>query len=110
MRVGFVLIAWTMGLAGCAAPLRVTELQTTAGSPAPANLALGSSAEVAALATLMTERSDWPSVDSGYRMDDQTFYATTTYDVQSHFDRFGSLYYEAVSVRTGVRLGGRSSP
>jgi hypothetical protein len=62
------------------------------------------SAEVAALATQMTERSDWPSVDNGYRMDDQTFYATTTYDLQSHFDRFGGLYYEALSVRTGTRI------
>ncbi len=99
-----MLIAWTMGLAGCAAPLRVTALQAVADSPAPANLALGPSAEVAALATEMTARSDWPSVDTGYRMDDQTIYATTTYDVQSHFDRFGSLYVEALSVRTGVRV------
>jgi len=103
MKVG-ILIAWTMGLAGCAAPLRVTELQASADWPAPANLALGPSAEVAVLATQMTERSDWPAVDTGYLMDDQTFYATTTYDVQSHFDRFGSLYYEALSVRTGTRI------
>jgi len=44
--------------------------------PPPANLALGPSAEVAVLATQMTERSDWPSIDNGYRMDEQTFYAT----------------------------------
>ena len=104
MRVGFILVAWTIGLAGCAAPLRVTALEGTADMPPPANLALGPSAEVAVLATQMTERSDWPFVDNGYRMDEQTFYATTSYDVQSHFDRFGSLYHEAVSVRTGVRF------
>jgi hypothetical protein len=104
MRVRIVLIAWTMGLAGCAAPLRVTVLQASAGAPAPANLALGPSADVAVLAAQMAGRSDWPSVDTGYRMDDQTFYATTNYDVQSHFDRFGSLYVEALSVRTGVRV------
>lgn len=98
MRVGLILVVWTMGLAGCAAP------QMVANIPPTANLALGPSAEVAVLATQMTERSDWPSVDNGYIMDDQTFYATTTYDVQSHFDRFGSLYYEALSVRTGTRI------
>src|SRR5574342_90174 len=98
MRVGLILIAWTVVLAGCAAPLRVTVLEATADLPAPANLALGPSTEVAALATQMTERSDWPSVESGYRMDEQTSKATTTYDVQSHCDRVGSLYYEAVFV------------
>jgi hypothetical protein len=104
MRVRLILVAWTMALAGCARPLRVTALQASAERPRPANLALGTSAEVVALATELTARSDWPSIDTGYRVDDQTFYVNTTYDVQSHFDRFGSLYYEAFSVRTGLQI------
>ena len=99
-----LLTAWVIGLSGCAAPLRFTTLAATPQLPAPANLALGPSVHDARLATLLTERSDWPSVSNGYQVDDVTMYFTTTYDVQSHYDRFGALYYEAQSVRSGVRV------
>ena len=104
MRRSILVTVWAIGLAGCAAPLRFTALEATPGASAPANLALGPSADHARLATLLTERSDWPSVSNGYQMDDVTMYFTTTYDVQSHYDRFGALYYEAQSIRSGVRV------
>jgi hypothetical protein len=104
MKRCMLLTALAIGLAGCAAPLRFATLEATPDSPAPANLVLGSSVYDARLATLLTERSDWPSVSNGYQVDDVTMYFTTTYDVQSHYDRFGALYYEAQSFRSGVRV------
>lgn len=104
MRLGLCLVLGSAVFAGCAAPPHGTTLEATWAMPVPANLALGASEEDARLATLLTDRSDWPSVDNGYRMDDLTMYVTTTYDVQSHYDRYGSLYNEAQSVRTGVRV------
>lgn len=70
--------------------------------PGCANLALGPSEETSRLAALYTGRSDWPSTEVGYRVDDVTFYTSSNYDVQLHFDRNSSLYQEAQTVRTGV--------
>jgi hypothetical protein len=104
MRLGPYLIVLLACLGGCTAPARFATLEAVQGSRPPTNLALRPSAEDTRFATLLNGRSDWPSVDNGYRMEDVTSYATSTYDVQMQFDRHNSLYYEAQSVNTGVRV------
>ncbi len=69
-----------------------------------ANLLLGPYAADTQVATEMAGRSDWPSTTNGYRFNDTTYYSEWQYDYQSHFDRFGGLYAESDTVRTGVRV------
>jgi len=49
-------------------------------------------------------RSEWPAVENGVRLDDVTFYNTISYDAQTYYDRYGSIYREAQSVHSGIRL------
>lgn len=98
--IGLTLIALT----GCHAAERPAYIDSASVDGRPPNLALGPSAEHAWLATRIAPRSDWPSVRTGYRFDDITYYSKTTYDEESHFDRFGSIYYGSQTVETGVWL------
>jgi hypothetical protein len=104
MRRTLLLVAWVALLAGCKAVDRTAVLRSDATPAVSANLALGPSAENSRLAALLPPRSDWPSVDNGYRMDDVTIYTRASYDVQMQYDRQGSLYYEQQSIQTGVRV------
>ena len=104
MRRTVVLILWVALLAGCKGPDRAATIRSDAAPAIRANLALGPSAEVSRLAALLPPRSDWPSVDNGYSVDDVTEYTTALYDVQMQYDRYGSLYFEQQSVQTGVRV------
>ena len=70
--------------------------------PLRGNLVLGPAAEDAWLAEAYAGRSDWPSVDTGYRTDSVTIYTSTIYDVQSQYDRYGSLYAGGTTVQMGT--------
>ena len=98
------LVLWIAFLTGCAGPDRTAVLGSAPERAITANLALGPSAEDSRIAAALPPRSDWPAVDNGYQVDDVTFYTRALYDVQRHYDRHGSLYYEAQSVQTGVRV------
>lgn len=102
MRRCFILVLSLVVLSGCHERDRATVVRTQADGPARANLALGPSVETSRLAALYTDRSDWPSTVTGYRVDDVTYYTSSNYDVQLHFDRNSSLYQEALNVRTGI--------
>lgn len=69
-----------------------------------ANLVLGNSPETASLAQEFATRTDWPAVDVGFRVENVTFFTTTLYDEQAHYDRYGWLSREAISVESGVQL------
>jgi hypothetical protein len=103
MRCHLLLVAGLLLVCGCherhhAAAVTVVQAERAER----ANLALGPSADTSRLAALYASRSDWPSVETGYRVDDVTFYESMTYDVQMHFDRNNSLYDQAQNVRTGM--------
>lgn len=104
MRRTLFLVAWIALLAGCKAVDRTVVVHSDALPRVSANLALGPSAENSRLAALLPPRSDWPSVENGYRFDDATIYTRASYDVQMQYDRHGSLYYEQQSIQTGVRV------
>lgn len=104
MKLGVLLLVALALVAGCSAPSRFAVIEAAPGGPALANIALGPSAEVSRIAAWHAARSDWPSVETGYRVDDITLYMTATYDSQAYYDRFGSLYREAQTIRTGVRV------
>lgn len=100
----------TLLLAGCAAPNRGVVIHSSPPgaveelSTAP-NLVLGPSAEHARLAQLFTQRSSWPAVDAGYRLEEISVYNEVIYDDQTFYDRYGGGYYrEAETYRTGVLL------
>ena len=97
-----ILVAWTALLAGCARSERGVVLSAVPHGEARANLVMARAPETAALATRMSVRSDWPSVDHGYRFDDVTYYSTIRYDEQSFYDRYGGLLYVNEGLRTGV--------
>ncbi len=102
MRWSLLLVAGLLFMCGCHECRRTTVVTYNANGPERANLALGPSPETSELAALFAERSDWPSVDIGYRVDDVTFYTTTTYDVQMRYDRDVSLYVGTQSVQAGT--------
>jgi hypothetical protein len=52
----------------------------------------------------MAERSDWPSVDHGYRSGDVTYYSRIIYDDQSYYDRYTGFSNVANALQTGVLL------
>ena len=91
-------------LAGCGVSEHGAILHARQMRGSHANLALGPSAEHLRLAQRLAVRSDWPSVETGYRLDDVTFYMTAIYDEQSYYDRYGSLFHDTQSLQTGVRL------
>lgn len=96
-----ILIVAVALIAGCSSG------QTSVGYHPPttgrtANLALGPTAEHAWLAPRVAGRSDWPSVETGIRLDAVTYYQEFIYDRESHFDRFGGLYHWTETVHGGA--------
>lgn len=104
MARAFILVAWTTVLAGCARSERCVVLSAETRGELRANLVLARSAETARLAPLMAERSDWPSVDHGYRSGDVTYYSRIIYDDQSYYDRYTGFSNVANALQTGVLL------
>ncbi len=92
------LVSALLVLAGCAGPGGVATFRPTA------NVALGPTADHTWLATRIAPRSDWPTVSTGYRLGEVTYYSRIRYDEQSYYNRFGSLYDSTQSVATGVWL------
>lgn len=82
-------------LAGCASQ--------PATSPTVArNLLFGPQPELNDLA-LQFERSDWPAVITGYRLNEITYYTDDTFDDQVVVDEFGGVYLRtSQSTRTGA--------
>jgi hypothetical protein len=97
-----LLSAAVLVLVGCRAAERFSVMGPDLSGTSQTNLALGPSAEHAWLASQLTGRSEWPAVEVGQRFDDVTFYSTVIYDEQSYYDRFGSLFRESQSFRSGV--------
>ncbi len=89
-------------LAGCGTPQRCAIIDARQPGVPRANLVLGPTADHAWLATQFAGRSDWPTVEVGHRYEDVTYFSTIQHDTQVHYDRFGSFYNQAQTVRTGV--------
>jgi len=71
----------------------------------PANLALGPTAEHGRIAEYFTQRSTWPSVPVGYRLDDAAYHVEVIYDDQSFYDRLGGGYFRmSETARTSTML------
>jgi len=95
-------------LVGCATPPHATVLVAPcvedefARRPI-ANLALGPRGGLPVEAEWFAQRSDWPSVPSGYVFDQVESFTQFLFDDQSFFDRLGgSFFAQSESVRTGV--------
>jgi hypothetical protein len=104
VRSSVLLILLVGTLSGCARHGRCAKLEATPRRAAPANLALGPTVETNRLAASLPDRTDWPAVENGYRVDDTTYYFSDSYDAQYFFDRFGSLYRADQSIRSAVRI------
>ena len=95
-------------LSGCATRERAAVLGNTPGPHGPprcANLALGPTAEHGHIAELFTRRSTWPSVETGYRFGETSYYTEVNYDDQAFYDRFGGGFHRgSESYRSGVLL------
>jgi hypothetical protein len=98
-------------LAGCAGrersrPLRNVIVSSPADAPrCTPNLALGANAADARLAELFARRTDWPAVETGYRLDDQSFGTEYIFSDESFYDALGGGFDRGVqSVRTSVLL------
>lgn len=103
------MLLCTCVLFGCASPDRSVVLHANTFSErldgAPPNLALGPSAETNLLAEELTVRSSWPSLPTGYVLDDVTEATEVMFDDQSFYDRLGGSFFRAgQSVRTRVFL------
>ena len=85
-------------------PRRLCRARCDTPRPLP-NLLLGQSPDQVWLAQQFTYRSDWPSVATGYRFDDMTYFTDIQFDDQSFYDRMGGAFYSSgQQVRTGVML------
>ena len=85
---------------GCARDpaVRMYAVQYRGRTP---NLALSHRADVTALA-LEFDRSEWPSVDVGYRFEDAVEYNTFGVEYQSNFDEFGGLLWGSETYGVGT--------
>ena len=107
LRTAWLLAAAAL-FSGCAAhePSVVVVhevLPPPADNYRPPNLVLGPSAEHARLGEWFAARSDWPSMESGMRLEEVSTYIDATYDDQAYYDRFGGAFFKVQeSVRTGV--------
>jgi hypothetical protein len=95
-RAWLSLALVALGVCGCASPERAAVV--TYGP----NLVLGRSHGLSAAAQQWAGRSDWPSVEWGYVLEDVTFYRRDAYDGQLLFDRYNSSYFINDSTRSGI--------
>lgn len=91
---------------GCVAPPRGVSLEACAseGRAGGANLALGPGPQYVEVARQMNYRSDWPAADIGLWFDDVSQYVDVQFDEQYFYNRFGSFYRTAESVRSAVAV------
>lgn len=66
------------------------------------NCALGQSREDLWVATGLNYRSEWPSVTTGYRLDEVTYHIDIQEDNQFYFGRFGGYYRTTQTVSSAV--------
>ena len=106
MRYGALLIL-CLALSGCA---NQTAGVVLFGSPSGEtqlhrqipNLALGQSRENLWVAAGLNYRSGWPSVTTGYRLDEVTYHMDIQEDDQFYFGRFGGYYRTTQTVSSAV--------
>ncbi len=110
MRRILTIAVVTLLLAGCATRPPLAVIHRHAPNPAARlrgtpNLALGPSAEHLYIAQDFTYRLPPLSAPLGYRVDEISHFAITSFDDQSFFDALGGSYYRTGSeYRTGVLL------
>ncbi len=93
---GFLVVA----LAGCASQNR--GARATTDTP---NLLLGDDPSIGLLAASGPARAHWPSRDTGYRVEDSTYYQIYTYDAQHwYIPNQGTVWTTGESQRVGVLL------
>lgn len=100
----FLIITCALVLTGCAQRPHAAVVRSTPSSagvaPAAPNLALGTDAELAWMAGAYTYRSDWPSVEGGYTLEDWQSYTDVQSDQQFFHNRLGGYYRTSVGVRS----------
>jgi hypothetical protein len=94
-------------LASCAAPpasvLYHRDLLANPLNRATPNLVLGPSRDHLHLAQTLPPREDWPSVFTGYRVDESSSYTEIIQDDQFFYDSLGGVYFRfGEEVRTGL--------
>jgi len=108
MRVAVLAALFGFAMVGCARPRAVgvwlpAERRVDRAERASCNLALGPSAEHVRVATSLG-RGRGPSVETGYRLEDVSFFSDVQYDDQFFYDRYGGHSRSATTVRTAVVL------
>ena len=98
------LLTSALLLSGCVRQERCAVLHSESPGRTGANLTLARSPDTAQLATLLTARADWPSVEHGLRLEDVTYYSRTYYSEQTYYDRYGGLLDLSDAQQTGVWL------
>jgi hypothetical protein len=106
-RTGALLLLVMMFAAGCAARRercdRCGPRESRRPAPQSGNLVFGPSAEYTALGEALAARSSWPSVDTGYLLEDATYFEHVSIDDQSFYDCLGGAHIdERVTVRSGL--------
>ena len=95
-------------LCGCAPRERAVVLRSATAAASGRvmglpNLALGPTADHARIAAFMATRSDWPSVETGYRLGEVSEFSEVIFDEESFYDRLGGGFYRGrQSFRRGV--------
>lgn len=68
------------------------------------NLALGPHPDVAYIGSEINPRSDWPSIENGYRLNEVTYYTDVFVDNQYIFTNFDASFRTGQNVRSGVLI------
>ncbi|MGE3182401.1 MAG: hypothetical protein AB7N71_12280 [Phycisphaerae bacterium] len=68
------------------------------------NLALGHNPEIAWIAAEINPRSDWPSVENGYRLNEITYYNDVLIDSQYVITEFDTTFKTGQNFRSGVLI------
>lgn len=90
------VLVWV--LTGCA-----SQDRRSGAAPDGANLLLGDDATTSLLAIALPAREPWPSRDTGYRVEDSTYYQTYSYDAQHwYMPNQGTVWTTGESQRVGV--------
>lgn len=97
------IVLLAIGLCGCHHADRVETTCFHRSAVAP-NLALDPWSEANLAAVSLDRSSAWPSVDTGYRLDDVTTSTEVLFDYQTGFDRWGGIHRLGQTIRTGVFL------
>jgi hypothetical protein len=98
MRVGLSILVCLL-LCGCAARQGGVACCEPCPAPVAANLALGPSAEVLALAGAFTWRSPGPAIETGYTLQDASTFSDIQLDQQYSYGKFGGYSRYAASAR-----------